>query len=145
MIGPINTVSAASINSLICDTLLPCIFILHATKSEIKSSTQKRHLFLISNEKPSWKYDVCLLPQPASLTDEEIQALNHLYQFWGLLGSQGLPTRISLAKAMSIMVLNESLTSVRISWMASLMDFRKNLSSVWRHLWVKECVGLSSK
>lgn len=49
-------------------------------------------------------------------------------------------TRISLAKAMSIMLLKESLTSVRISWMASLMDFRKNLSSVWRHLRVKECL-----
>lgn len=42
----------------------------------------------------------------------------------------GSRTRISLANAMSIMVLKESLTSVRISWMASLMDFRNNLSWV---------------
>lgn len=35
---------------------------------------------------------------------------------------------------MSIMVLKESLTSVRIWWMASRMDFRNRPSSVWRHL-----------
>lgn len=49
-------------------------------------------------------------------------------------------TWISLAKAMSIMLLNESLTSVRISWIASLMDFKKNSSSVWRHLRVKAAI-----
>lgn len=43
-------------------------------------------------------------------------------------------TRISLASAMSIMVLKESLTCVRIPWMASLMDVRKSWSSLCRHL-----------
>lgn len=53
-------------------------------------------------------------------------------------------TRISLAKAMSIMLLKESLTSVRISWMAPLMDFRKNSSSVCRHLKSEETGHLSA-
>lgn len=48
-------------------------------------------------------------------------------------------TCISLARAMSIIWLKESLTSVRISWMASFMDLRKYSSSVWRHLRGKHC------
>lgn len=45
---------------------------------------------------------------------------------------------------MSIMVLKESLTSVRIWWMASRMDFRNRPSSVWRHLSARvEGVGLA--